>query len=69
MPMDKTKTTWFGATGEALKVGAGFVPPPYNLIPMGVGAMLSAMGFFFAEDRKVTAEVTDASETPGPPKA
>jgi hypothetical protein len=49
--------------GEALKAGALFVPPPYNLIPAGLGAMLAGVAFYFAKDRTITAEATDKSET------
>lgn len=48
--MTDPKTTWWGAAGEALKAGAFFVPPPFNLIPLGVGAMCSAVAFYFAKD-------------------
>lgn len=57
------KTTWFGAAGEGLKAGAAFVPPPYNLIPLGLGAMLSGIAFYCAKDRTITASATDKSET------
>jgi hypothetical protein len=44
------KTTWFGAAGEGLKAASVFVPPPFNLIPLGVGALFSGMAFWFAKD-------------------
>lgn len=61
--MAHEKTTWYGGVGEALKAGALFVPPPYSLIPAGLGAMLTAAAWYFAEDRHITTEVTDKSET------
>jgi len=44
-------TTVLGAAGEALKAAAAFIPPPYNLIALGLGAALTAAGFYMAKDR------------------
>lgn len=49
--MEDVKTTWYGALGEGLKVAAPFVPPPFNLIPMGLGALLTGIAFYYAKDR------------------
>jgi len=51
--MTDPKTTWWGAAGEGLKAGAVFVPPPFNLIPLGLGAVCSAIAFYFAKDKEV----------------
>ena len=43
--MTDTQTTWWGAP---------FVPPPFNLIPLGLGAMCTAIAFYFAKDKEPT---------------
>lgn len=50
--MNDPKTTWFGAAGEGLKAAAVFVPPPFNLIPLGIGALCSGIAFYFAKDKE-----------------
>lgn len=50
--MDSPKTTWYGGLGEMFKVAAAIAPPPFNLIAIGLGGALSALGFFFAQDQK-----------------
>lgn len=52
--MTDTRTTWWGAIGEAMKAAAPFVPPPFNLIPLGLGAMCTAIAFYFAKDKEPT---------------
>ena len=52
--MTDPKTTWLGAAGEGLKAGALFIPPPFNLIALGLGAVSTAMGFYFAKDKETT---------------
>jgi hypothetical protein len=45
-------TTWFGGFGQGLTGAAMFVPPPFNMIPLGLGALLSGVAFYMAADAK-----------------
>lgn len=56
-------TTWFGGLGQGLTGCALFVPPPFNMIPLGLGALLSGMAFYMAADAKgvVTTSTGEAS--------
>lgn len=47
------KTTLYGGVGESLTGIAGFLPPPFNLIVMGVGALSKILGWVAAQDAKV----------------
>lgn len=54
--MSHSKTTWYGGLGVTLTTVAPFVPPPYNLIPLGLGTALTTLGFYFAADADAEAE-------------
>ena len=45
-------TSWFGGFGQGLTASAMFVPPPFNMIPLGLGALLSGVAFYMAADAK-----------------
>lgn len=45
-------TTWFGGFGQGMTAAAMFVPPPFNMIPLALGALLSGVAFYMAADAK-----------------
>jgi hypothetical protein len=51
-------TSWFGGFGKVIKAAAIFVPPPFNMIPLGLGALLSGVAFYMAADAKITTTST-----------
>ena len=51
-------TTWFGGFGQGLTGCALFVPPPFNVIPLALGALLSGVAFYMAADAKVITTIS-----------
>lgn len=62
------QTTSLGAVGEVLKVAAWFLPPPFNLMVLGAGSLVTIGAWFLAKDRTaLTPNPYDVPHTGGTP--
>lgn len=55
---EEKQTTIYGVVGQGLTGIGMFLPPPFNVIVMGIGFISTSIAFIVAQDRKKKREAT-----------